>query len=303
MKANFFKKVIIFLLAILILPSCFKDDDGAEKEQQLLQQYLAANNITVQPTASGLYYIETEEGTGPVVEANDYLIIKYTAQLISGRIFDTTDSLTAVQNVIYNPNLLYGPYKFKLSKVSLVGVKEGLSLMKQGGKARLIIPSKIGFGSISVGDIPAYSTLIYDIELLEVIKDPVAHENALLLEYLTANSITATPRTSGLYYIETLEGTGAYPQQGKTCITSFTGKLVDGRVFANVTGANTYSFVFGVTSIIPGFVEGVSLMKAGGKAIFIIPSSIGYGEDGSSNGIIAPYTTLIYIIELKEVIN
>lgn len=286
---------------LLLSISCLKSDNQWEKEQELLRQYIAANNITVEPTASGLYFVEIEEGTGPAVEANDYLVIQYTAQLLSGYIFDTTDEETAVTNNIFNDTRIYGPYKFKYSYVSVIGVREGLSYMKEGGVARLIFPSTIGFGPISYGNIPAYSSLIYDIELLEVIKDPVQHETDLLDAYILDNNITVDPQISGLYYIEETEGAGDVPQAGQTCVVTFTGKFIDGRVFAEVTAANPYSFTFGNAQLIPGFEEGVSFMKPGGTATLIIPSSLAYGEDGSQDGRIPPYTTLIYEIVLQEI--
>lgn len=301
MNRSIIKKTLILALIFTVLPSCLKDDEGWEKEQRLLRQYIAANNITVQPTASGLYYLEIEEGDGLEVEVNDILIINYTAQLLDGYVFDTSDSTIARQKNIYSESVIYGPYKFKLNRVSISGVKEGLTYMKEGGKARLIIPSKLGFGPYSYGNIPAYSTLIYDIELLEVIKDPVAHEAALLNEYLAENNITVEPESSGLYYIETEEGSGEFPLTGKSCVVRFTGKFIDGRIFANYTGDNTYTFTYNVTQLIPGFVEGVGLMKAGGMATVIIPSSLAYGGDGSQNGVIPPYSTLIYEIELLQV--
>ena len=290
---------MVFILTIL--PSCLKDDDGREKEQKLLQQYLLANNITVEPTASGLYYIEEVEGAGESVELDDYLIIEYTAQLLTGLIYDSTDSLTAVQNGFYSQGIIYGPLKFELSKVLLIGVKEGLTYMKEGGKARLIIPSDIGFGPTTIGPVPAYSTLIYDIELIEVIKDPVAHEAALLENYLIENDITIDPTASGLYYIEEVAGTGNFPEEGNICVVNYTGKLIDGRIFAKVLGTDTYSFTIGITEVIAGFQEGVYLMKPGGKATFIIPSEIAYGMEGSPNRVIPPYSTLIYEVELKQV--
>jgi FKBP-type peptidyl-prolyl cis-trans isomerase len=301
MKAFQIKRIFLLILVLSVLPSCLKDDDGWEKEQKLLKQYLTANNITVEPTASGLYYIEEVEGTGAAVELGDYLIIEYTARLLTGLIFDSTDSLTAVQNGFYIQGKLYGPLKFKLSYVSIIGVKEGLTYMKEGGKARLIIPSDIGFGPYSYGNIPAYSTLIYDIELLEVIKDPVAHEVALLENYLIENNITVAPTESGLYYLEIEAGEGNFPVQGNSCVVNYTGKLMDGRIFSKVLAPDTYSFTIGITQLIEGFQEGVYLMKPGGKAIFIIPSSIGYGTEGSQNGVIPPYSTLIFEVELTQV--
>ena len=301
MKTFQIKRTVLLIFILTIISSCLKDTDGWEKEQKLLKQYIAANNITVEPTASGLYYIEEVEGTGASVETDDYLIIEYTARTLSGTIYDSTDSLTAVQNGFSDQKIIFGPLKFKLSNVSIIGVKEGLTYMKEGGKARLIIPSDIGFGRYSYGNLPGYSTLIYDIELIEVIKDPVAHEASLLENYLTENDITIDPTASGLYYIEELEGTGNFPVQGNSCVVNFTGKLIDGRIFSKVLGADTYTFTIGITEIIAGFQEGVYLMKPGGKATFIIPSDIAYGSEGSPNRVIPPYSTLIFEVELKQV--
>lgn len=299
MKAIQLKRVALLVLILTVIPSCLKDDDGWEKEQKLLKQYLAANNITVEPTASGLYYIEEVAGTGASVDPNDCLIIEYTARLLTGRIYDSTDSLTAVQNGFQK--VIYGPFKLKLSNVNVIGIKEGLTYMKEGGKARLIIPSNIGFGPYLYGDIPPYTTLIYDIELIEVIKDPVAHEAALLANYLIENDITIAPTASGLYYISEVVGTGNFPVQGNTCVVYFTGKLLDGRVFSKVLAPDSYTFTLGGTQVINGFQEGVYLMKPGGKATLIIPSKIAYGSDGSQNGVIPPYSTLIFEVELKQV--
>jgi FKBP-type peptidyl-prolyl cis-trans isomerase FkpA len=289
------------LVVAVFLGSCLKTNDGYEREMKLLRQYLADNNITVEPTATGLYYLETEIGSGPSVEADDFLVIRYTGRLLTGLIFTSTDSAVAAQNNFYNPDILYGPFKFEFQRVSMVGIREGLSYMKEGGKATLIIPSNLAYGSATVGVIPSFSTLIYEIELLAVIKDPEAHETDLLNQYISDNGITVLPTTSGLYYIELEEGTGLAPLTGQTCVTTFTGSLLDGRIFAKITESNPYSFSLGVTPVIEGFEEGVSYMKPGGKAMFIIPFNIGYGENGSSDGIIPPYSTIIYEVELKEV--
>lgn len=295
------KNVGWLLLVMVFLGSCLKTNDGYEKEMKLLRQYLANNNITVDPTASGLYYLETETGSGLSVEADDFLVIRYTGRLLAGLIFSSTDSAVAAQNNFYNPGILYGPFKFEYQRVSMLGIREGLSFMKEGGKATLIIPSNLAYGSTTVGVIPAFSTLIYEIELLSVIKDPEAHEADRLNQYIADNDILVLPTASGLYYIELEEGTGLAPLTGQTCVTTFTGSLLDGRVFADVTESNPYSFNFGVTPVIEGFEEGVSYMKAGGKAIFIIPFDLGYGKSGSSDGIIPPYSTIMYEVELKQV--
>lgn len=303
MKKYALNKWLIPAGIILITISCLKTDNQWEKEQELLRQYIKANNITVEPTASGLYYIEILEGTGISPEINDYLIVEYTGKVLSSNyIFETTDSATARQNNIYVENYIYGPTKFQLSK-TILGFREGLSYMKEGGEAELIIPSNLGFGQYGNQVIPPYSTLIAQIRLLEVIKDPVEHESLLLEEYIFENNITVEPQASGLYYIEEVEGIGDVPQSGQTCVVTFTGKLIDGRVFAEVTTLNPYSFIIGVTQIIPGFTEGVSYMKTGGKATIIIPSFLAYGEVGIPTSNLPPYSTLIYEIELQQITN
>ncbi len=121
-------------MAVMVFFSC---DDGSdnlnkEKELRLLKQYLEANNITVEPESSGLYYILSKEGSGTNPGINDWVIIRYTARLINNRIFDTTDESTAISNNIYSTSILYGDKRMEIQQMGLTGVREGLLLMKEG---------------------------------------------------------------------------------------------------------------------------------------------------------------------------
>lgn len=127
-------------------------------------------------------------------------------------------------------------------------------------------------------------------------KNLAEEEMKLLEEYIAANNITVKPTSSGLYYIETLEGSGEQAVGGKTVTVHYTGKLIDGTVFDSSVGRSPFSFQLGVGKVIPGWDEGVAMMKVGGKATLIIPSSLGYGTSGS--GKIPPYSTLIFDVEL-----
>ena len=61
------------------------------------------------------------------------------------------------------------PYEFTLGTGRVIaGWDEGIAMMKQGGKAMLIIPSSIAYGEVDKGQIPPYSTLVFDVELVEV---------------------------------------------------------------------------------------------------------------------------------------
>ncbi|MFN8254839.1 MAG: FKBP-type peptidyl-prolyl cis-trans isomerase [Bacteroidales bacterium] len=120
-------------------------------------------------------------------------------------------------------------------------------------------------------------------------------EQKKLKEYLEANNITVQPDENGLYYIETLAGTGEASSYGQTVTVDYVGKFLDGTEF----DSGTMEFVVGYSSVIQGFQIGVSKMKDGGKATLIIPSSLAYGAYGS--GDIGPYTTLIFDIEVTNV--
>jgi len=107
---------------------------------------------------------------------------------------------------------------------------------------------------------------------------------------------------SGLKYIDTVEGTGASPVTGKTCVMHYTGWLWDGhakgaKFDSSVDRGQPFEFTIGVGQVIKGWDEGVGSMKVGGKRTLIIPSALGYGSRGAG-GVIPPNATLCFDVEL-----
>ncbi len=294
--------LIVILLAGVSLVSCDREDSRIEDERVLLEQYLKDNGYTdVQPTSSGLYHIVKQEGTGDNPDRADFVNIEFEARLVDGTLFETSDrSLAALYN-IEREDKLYGPAKFKLEHLGIQGLREGIMLMKQGGSSRIIIPSNLGFGAADLGIVPPYSTLIYDVDLIDVIKDPVEHEKNQLNQYLIDNEIDIQPTSSGLYYIEEERGDGNLPGDNKDMTVQYKGYLLDGRVFDQSTPTNPLVVNTSATNIIPGFIEGIRLMRKGGKATIIIPWDLGYGAEGSGEGIIPPYSTLVFDIEILDI--
>ncbi len=126
-------------------------------------------------------------------------------------------------------------------------------------------------------------------------KEPVDYA-----KYLADNKITTKPTTSGLIYIETKKGTGPSPKPNDIVKVHYTGKLLDGTTFdSSIERGQPIEFPVGQTQVIAGWEESLMLMKKGGKAKVIIPSSLAYGPDG--RGSIPPYATLVFEMELIDV--
>lgn len=111
--------------------------------------------------------------------------------------------------------------------------------------------------------------------------------------------VVTTP--SGLQYEVLEEGNGPQPQAGDQVKVHYTGRLIDGTVFDSSVERGEPA-TFGVTQVIPGWVEALQLMKAGSKWRLHIPSNLAYGPQGAG-GVIGPNSTLIFDVELLEVIG
>lgn len=121
--------------------------------------------------------------------------------------------------------------------------------------------------------------------------------------FLAENGKRAEVKTtaSGLQYEVITEGDGPVPTAADQVEVHYTGKLIDGTVFDSSVERGVPA-TFGVTQVIPGWVEALQLMKAGSKWRLFIPSQLAYGPQGAG-GVIGPDSTLIFDVELLKVIG
>ena len=104
--------------------------------------------------------------------------------------------------------------------------------------------------------------------------------------------------STGLQIKVLKEGAGKQPGPTSKVTVHYTGKLINGKTFDSSVGGDPISFP--LNRVIPGWTEGLQLMKEGEKAELVIPQDLGYGERGAP-GAIPPSQTLVFEVELIKV--
>lgn len=128
-------------------------------------------------------------------------------------------------------------------------------------------------------------------------KELAAEGEAFLAENARRDEVTVTE--TGLQYEILTEGDGEKPGPTSTVVTHYHGTLVDGTVFDSSVQRNEPA-TFPVNGVIPGWTEALQMMPIGSKWRLYIPHELAYGEQGAG-GVIGPYATLIFDIELINI--
>lgn len=122
--------------------------------------------------------------------------------------------------------------------------------------------------------------------------------------FLEENGIQAAKTADNLYYTIEEEGEGARPQVGDYVQVHYTGTFLDGKKFDSSRDRDEpFIFPLGQGRVIKGWDLGIPLLKVGGKGTLYIPHSLGYGPDGAGGGVIPPYASLKFEVELLSIMT
>jgi len=293
---------IVIALVVVAFASCRKSSDNyniKQFDQASIQNYISANGLTGMKRdtsggdTTGMYYQILNAGTGPVVDYPDLISYTYTYHTFDGG-YTTTDT------IVNHTNGYLGHVTPSAVQIAIKSI-----LKRKGGKIRLLIPSRLAFGTNGYfsGAIAINGNQCLDYTVSLVNNQPT-YDDQSIVKYMAANSLSGyTKSSTGLYYKVITKGAGTDAiSLASTVGVQYTGTLFNGTAFdTEVTTDGTAATSFTLYDVVPGFAEGLSHVTAGGQISLLIPSALGYGD--SASGSIPAFSCLRFEITVVTVNN
>lgn len=274
----------------------------------LLALLSACNSSSYEKTPSGIMYRIVSKGTGAVVKRGEILKFHYSQKLNDSVMYTSFSAVPGYAKVDSVGNM-YSPVEVfsmlhKGDSVQIVQLADTLlKKMPPGQEAIIKKGDKITL-TLKVLDIIANDALVQPDQMKEMMAEN-GREDAAIKNYLSKKNITAQKTPKGVYVAIQTPGTGAPVDSGKYVSVKYTGKLFPSaklateKVFETNTDKDPIGFTVNSGQVIPGWDEGLKLLKKGGKATLYIPSTMAYGQQPIPNG--RPYENLIFDVEVVDV--
>lgn len=218
----------------------------------------------------------------------------------------------------------YGTRKFQLGVSSYPGsFSQALCLLREGDSASFILNAENFFHKTLERDLPGFlkedKKMKLNVRILDIqSKEEFEQEKELFINwardfhfeeekrmenYLKANRIYADPEPEGFFILEHIRGEGKRIRKGSYIAIHYEGSRLDGKIIDGTRRSNSpLDFRYGSEMMV---IEGINLalgkMYEGSKATLLIPSSLAFGSQGSTGGVVPPFTPLIYKIEVLKV--
>lgn len=304
------KKLIFAISAIFLFTSCMNLESDLDRQIKIddekIIDYLTVQSINYQKHSTGFYYhIMNANPTGTALQSGDVVKFRYSISLLNGTLIESNFTPSAE------------PAMFKLYTYSIIpeGLDYGIKMMRTGEKYRFFMPSYLAYGSYSTSDFGTNSIFIIDIEVIDVMSetelDDIQRDS--LANFMEAHYQNYDHYASGLYFVDSIPGTGSKPFPGQSVTIDFKRRYLNNSLIKSATDV---SFYLNTGSAVPGLEEGLRLMKEGGSALIFMPSSIGFGRsvcilpektranlvnDHLIGAEVKPYSIIKYVVKLKSV--
>jgi FKBP-type peptidyl-prolyl cis-trans isomerase len=290
-------KYCVYFFSLLVVISSCSIENVAEQEQANndtdIQNYIKQTKLVMQKTSDGMYYSVKSSGGTKVAAASDLVKLNYKLFLLDGTLVDSTNSVLS-------------QYKYLIFGVSQSLFTPIVQLMKEGDKGTFLLPSGLAFGANTFGNVPAYSVIRAEVEVLGIRN--LAEQISDMKKLYVFDKAETT--TSGLVFQKTVVSTtGAAVVAGQMVKVNYLGRLGYGYIQKDATNkvifdskfgssetSGPLTFTVGSGQVIPGFEETVLKMKVGEKAKAILPYNIAYGTSGNTS--IPGYSPLYFEIEV-----
>lgn len=237
---------------------------------------------------------------------NDYITADITYKTLSDSVF------------------FQGRRKLQLQKTGEKNSIEDCFLMlSEGESATFILSADVFFSQTLQTDLPEFlppgSNMKIDLDIVEIqtqqeyekekvaflnwIEDFGDYEKVILQQFLKEEKLPVNPTSSGMYYLKLREGNGKKVEKGDTITVNYEGRFLNGKFFdSTIRRKQPFQFVYGTEwQVIKGLEEGIGMMTENEKSLFILPSGLAFGTEGSSTGIVPPFTSLLFEVEIISI--
>ncbi|WAC42297.1 FKBP-type peptidyl-prolyl cis-trans isomerase [Pedobacter sp. SL55] len=275
---NLMRKITTYILALVsvvtIFTSCKKEYETVEElDDKNIQTYKAANSSLSFTDTAGYSYAITEEGSGAHVLNSDSVYYSYAFKSITGAVYNQTSDLMIPGTFLgYTDQFAIGStaYLFK-------PVREVLAKLKRGGRATLLLPSRMAFGKNGLSNfgIGSNETIVVELGLYTYEK---RHEvdGFEISTFIARNNLTLATDPSGVKFNINAEGTGTdVITEKSTVVVNYTVRSLDGLVLEAATG---YTTRLDMPGLYKGWTIMIPKLTSGGKMRMVLPTHLGQGR-------------------------
>lgn len=265
----------------------------------------SCTNSSYKKTASGIMYKISSSGNNPLVKRGQILKFHYTQKLNDSLIMSSFNAIPAYAKVdssgpVYSP-LEVLPLLHKGDSVTILQLAD--TIMKKMGPmqgSQLKKGDKI-YLTLKVLDVLAGDAEAQADQAKEMTTES-DRETKALESYIAEKKIDVKKSPKGVFVKINDPGNGDGVDSGKYVSVIYTGKLFPSeKVFESNVGKAPIQFTINSQQVIPGWDEGLKMLRKGGKATLYIPATLAYGQQPGPGG--KPFENLIFDVELVDVAN